>query len=147
MSAPHRDGLDAALARIAALEAEVRELEEAVVSARASQGAAGLTEERLRVERDQQRAVAAKLREELAQARADLAALQAPPRLGMPTALQHNLTLVPAKVARDRGLGVSCPVCAASDHERELVTIISNSALGPLGACPACGSVMVVRSG
>lgn len=147
MSAPHRDGLDAALARIAALEAEVRELEEAVVSARASQGAAGLTEERLRVERDQQRAVAAKLREELAQARADLAALQAPPRLGTLTALQHNLTLVPAKVARDRGLGVSCPVCAASDHERELVTIISNSALGPLGACPACGSVMVVRSG
>jgi len=147
VSAPHRDGLDAALARIAALEAEVRELEEAVVSARAGQGAAGLTEERLRVERDQQRAVAAKLKQELEQARADLAALQTPPRLGMLTALQHNLTLVPAKVARDRGLGVSCPVCAASDHERELVVIISNSALGPLGACPACGSVMVVRSG
>ncbi len=126
---PHRDALEAALARVAALESELAELQ----GVRVEHGSA-------------ERQVAA-LRSQLADAQRAIAAMRPPTPTGLPNAHLHNLGFEPHQGER-AGLKVACPRCAGAGDgvERELFPSVVSNAHGSLATCPACGYMMFVRT-
>lgn len=148
MAAPHRNELDAALARITALETELRELDQQRKDASAGEAGAAAQLSRLAAERDQAQKQAAAMQEELARLRQDLAAIKTPelPKDSLPAVHEYNRRFRALKPNDKRKrLGVACARCAGAGQQREMVQIVSNMSAGALGACIACGYVALVR--
>lgn len=124
---PHRDALEAALARVAALEAELAELQ-------------GVRGEHSSAERQ-----VAALRSQLADAQRTIAAMRPPTPAGLPNAHTHNLGFEPHQGER-AGLKVACPRCAMDQVERELFPGVVGNSYGTMAVCPACGYIMFVRT-
>ena len=132
----HRDELQAALARMAALEAHIKDLERAL----AERGAADTQL------LDQKRVIEA-LRRELAETQHALAVMTPQRYSGeLPTAHQHNLGFPPMIDERTEQLPVACPRCAGEQRLQHMVCGVMRNRYGDSAVCPACGYQCFVRS-
>lgn len=130
---PHRDALAAALARIAALEAELARLG----------GAPDQEVAALRAEHARLTAEAAELRSKLAAIEHGLAS----GRPDMPTVYDHNRARPPLRSDSARALGVLCPVCVQYGDSIEMCEGAGfhvGDVLAP-ALCPRCGFSAFIR--